>query len=242
MLVIFWLSLLLIAFTYFGYPLVLKLWGQGKQGDSLPIPADDALPSVTILIPAYNEQAVLETKIQNTLQIDYPKDKLAIFVISDGSTDNTNQIAEEMAKQGQITFIPVLERKGKANALNVGLAQARSDIIVFSDSSIMLQPDSIKQIVRRFSDPKIGCISGEDHIPDDEGGEGLYGQYELFLRNQESQVGSIVGASGSFYAQRRLVCSEFIEGLAPDFLSVLNTVEQGYRAVTEPNWDDASDP
>ena len=105
---------------------------------------------------------------------------------------------------------------------------------MFSDASIRLGPDALQQIVRQFADPEIGCISGEDPIVGS-GGEALYGRYELFLRRLESSLHSIVGASGSFYAQRRTICRPFTEGMAPDFLSVLRTVEQGYRAVSEPN-------
>jgi cellulose synthase/poly-beta-1,6-N-acetylglucosamine synthase-like glycosyltransferase len=108
-----------------------------------------------------------------------------------------------------------------------------TELVVFSDASILLEADSLRHIVRPFQDASVGCVSGEDHIANG-GGEGLYGQYELFLRNQESAIGSIVGASGSFYAQRLEICREFEEGLAPDFLSVLNTVAAGYRAITEP--------
>jgi cellulose synthase/poly-beta-1,6-N-acetylglucosamine synthase-like glycosyltransferase len=125
-------------------------------------------------------------------------------------------------------------RGGKAAGLNAGLQQSRHDIIVFSDASIALEPLALQAIVRPFVDPQVGCVSGEDRIAE-AGGEGLYGRYELLLRSLESDVHSIVGASGSFYAQRRALCTPFAEGLAPDFLSVLRTVEQGYRAVSEPS-------
>jgi hypothetical protein len=104
---------------------------------------------------------------------------------------------------------------------------------VFSDASIDLEPDALVRIVRRFKDPKIGCVAGEDRIAES-GGEAWYGRYELLVRRLESRVHSIVGASGSFYAQRRALCAPFSEGMAPDFLSVIRTVQQGYRAVAEP--------
>ncbi|MCK5091390.1 MAG: glycosyltransferase family 2 protein, partial [Gammaproteobacteria bacterium] len=104
----------------------------------------------------------------------------------------------------------------------------------FSDASIMLDRQAILNIVKQFQNEMVGCVSGEDHIREDSG-EGAYGRYELFLRNQESRIYSIVGASGSFYAQRKSLCTSFIEGMAPDFLSVLNVAEQGYRSVTEPS-------
>jgi cellulose synthase/poly-beta-1,6-N-acetylglucosamine synthase-like glycosyltransferase len=132
-----------------------------------------------------------------------------------------------------VTFIAMEGRRGKAQALNAGLSVATGDIVVFTDASILLEPDSLRCIVRRFRDERIGCVSGSDRISDG-GGEGIYGRYELFLRDLESAVHSIVGASGSFYAQRRRICLPFLEGMAPDFLSALTAVESGYRAVSEP--------
>ncbi len=124
------------------------------------------------------------------------------------------------------------ERGGKARALNHGLKHATGEVVCFSDASIVLDRDALATLVANFRDPAIGCASGEDVIAGG-GGEGLYGRYELALRRLESKVHSIVGASGSFYAQRRSLCGEFPEGMAPDFLSVLNTVEQGYRAISD---------
>lgn len=192
----------------------------------------DYTPAVSLLIPVHNEESVIERKLRNTLEIDYPPDRLEVVIISDGSTDRTKEIVERNLS-GNMRFLELPMRSGKAAALNYGLKSATGEIVVFSDSSIMLDKNAIKSIVLKFQDPSVGCVSGEDHI-DEPGGEGLYGRYELFLRNLESRVHSIVGASGSFYAERRDVCEPFREGLAPDFLSVLNIVGKGYRAITEP--------
>jgi len=189
-------------------------------------------PSVSIIIPVYNEEKIIEKKIRNILTLKYPEDKFEVIVVSDASTDRTNEIVRQIRDE-RIKFYNLPERKGKAGALNRALLEACNEIIVFSDASIMLEPDALKKIVNRFRFENIGCISGEDYVPG-AGGEGAYGRYELFLRNLESSVGSIVGASGCFYAQRRSLCEPFQEGMAPDFLSVLKTVEKGYRAVTEP--------
>jgi cellulose synthase/poly-beta-1,6-N-acetylglucosamine synthase-like glycosyltransferase len=229
----FWVATLAVAYAYFGYPLLLSMAGSlGRR----PLRRGDRsfTPSVTVLVPAYNEAGVIASKLDNLLGLDYPRDRLQLVVVSDGATDETNAILEgAAARDERLTTVLLAERRGKANALNQGLEQATGEIVVFSDSSILLDPQALREIVRPFADPEVGCVSGEDHIPGG-GGEGLYGRYELFLRNRESAVGSIVGASGSFYAERRELCRPFVDGLAPDFLSVLNTVEQGYRAVTEP--------
>jgi cellulose synthase/poly-beta-1,6-N-acetylglucosamine synthase-like glycosyltransferase len=157
---------------------------------------------------------------------------LEVLFVSDGSTDQTVAlIGPHLSEHYYLIELP--ERKGKAAALNAGLDRAKHDIVVFSDASIELESDALLHLVQGFSDPTIGCISGEDKIPES-GGEAWYGRYELFLRRLESKVHSIVGASGSFYAQRRTLCTPFEEGLAPDFVSVLKTVEQGFRAISEP--------
>ena len=189
-------------------------------------------PNVTLIIPVYNEADIIEEKIQNTLLLDYPKDNMEILIVSDASTDRTGEIVRKFEKEG-VKYFAQSERKGKAGALNRGLQEVKHEILVFSDASIILDRNALRKIVGKFIDPRIGCISGEDHIPGG-GEEGAYGKYELALRNLENRAGSIVGASGCFYAQRRALCEPFKEGMAPDFFSVLETVEKGYRAVTEP--------
>jgi cellulose synthase/poly-beta-1,6-N-acetylglucosamine synthase-like glycosyltransferase len=225
---LFWLSGAGVFYVYFGYPLLLacfaRLFGR-------PVEARDAaaVPTVSMIVPVHNERATIEHKVRNAAQLNYPDGRLEILFVSDGSTDGTVEYLLG-AVGGRTVLHELTERGGKAAALNAGLRAARHDIIVFSDASIMLEPGSLYAIVRPFQDPHVGCVSGEDRIAE-LGGEGLYGRYELFIRRLESKLHSIVGASGSFYAQRRALCETFPPGLAPDFLSVLRTVEHGYRAV-----------
>jgi cellulose synthase/poly-beta-1,6-N-acetylglucosamine synthase-like glycosyltransferase len=227
---LFWLSAAMVVYAYVGYPLLLRVIT--PRGDAAPPPQDDAaLPSVTMIVPAHNESANIDAKLANTRALDYPEGRLEVLFVSDGSTDGTNErIAAQ--RDARTTLIEVQTRGGKAGALNAGLARARHDIVVFTDASILLEPAAIRAIVRPFADPAIGCVSGEDRIAGS-GGEALYGRYELFIRRQEARLHSIVGASGSFYAQRRAICEPFIPNVAPDFWSVLRTVERGYRAVAE---------
>jgi glycosyltransferase involved in cell wall biosynthesis len=186
-----------------------------------------------MIIPACNEERRIEQKIVNTKALRYPADQVQVLFVSDGSTDRTVELIRKHASAA-ITLVELSVRGGKAAALNAGLEQAKHDIVVFSDASIELEPDALYHIVQGFRDPIIGCISGEDKIAES-GGEAWYGRYELLVRRLESKVHSIVGASGSFYAQRRVLCAPFTEGLAPDFLSVIRTVEQGFRAISEPS-------
>lgn len=228
--IIFWISFSLFFYTYIGYPILLVflgLFGKNEKVDDEPFE-----PGISMIIPVYNEEKIIESKIKNILSLNYPNEKLQAIIVSDASTDSTRDIIEKYVAEG-LTFFALPERQGKVAALNRGLKEAQFEIVVFSDASIMLASDGLHQIVKKFQSEKIGCVSGEDYIPGG-GGEGAYGKYELFLRNLESRVGSIVGASGCFYAQRRSLCEPFQAGMAPDFLSVLTTVEKGFRAVTEP--------
>ena len=228
---VFWISAIGVIYPYLGYPLLL--WVLGRLLHRRPRHNGQVeLPSVSLVIPVYNEGARIAQKLANTRALRYPDGKLQILFVSDGSTDDTLARISEALTPG-MTLIELPRRGGKAAALNAGLARADRDILVFSDASIELEPDSLEHLVRGFQDPRVGCISGEDRIHES-GGEALYGRFELALRRLESAVHSIAGASGSFYAQRRVLCQPFVEGLAPDFLSVLRTVEQGYRAISEP--------
>jgi cellulose synthase/poly-beta-1,6-N-acetylglucosamine synthase-like glycosyltransferase len=227
---VLWGSFLLVFYAYFGYPLLLIAVNSVSRVidyNSLDYPEN---LTVTLIIPVHNEQAVIEQKLDNTKALDF-SGVLQVLIISDGSSDDTVPIVKDYQGLENLTLIELEQRKGKANALNAGLQAASGDIIVFSDASIMFDPQAVTEIVRPFALDEMGCVSGEDLI-EGGGGEGLYGKYELFLRRQESSTGSIVGASGSLYAQRKEIVTPFIEGVAPDFYSVLNTVERGYRAIS----------
>jgi cellulose synthase/poly-beta-1,6-N-acetylglucosamine synthase-like glycosyltransferase len=228
---VFWLSAAGVVYAYAGYPLVVGLLARGRGAVTGPMLADADLPAVTLLVPVHNERAAIEAKLANTRALSYPVSALKAVFISDGSTDGTAEIIAA-GQDERIELYVLPERGGKAGALNAGLARTETPLVVFSDASIMLEPDSIRAIVRPFGVPDIGCVSGEDRIAGGDG-EGLYGKYEMFLRRQESRLHSIVGASGSFYAQRRELCGAFVPNVAPDFLSVLRTVEGGFRAVSE---------
>ncbi len=229
---IFWAGLLGIIYAYFLYPAVLFLLGR-LLPKAVRIDSQVFTPSVSLIMPVHNEENIIRSKLDNFRQLEYPEDKFKLIIVSDGCTDRTIDIIQKCSGSLNVQIVEVNERRGKANALNTGLQYVDTELVVFSDASILLETDALKQLVKPFEDPLIGCVSGEDHIAE-MGGEGLYGRYELFLRNQESSIGSIVGASGSFYAQRTEISQNFEEGLAPDFLSVLNTVKAGYRAITEP--------
>lgn len=229
--VLFWICAVLVAYPYAIYPVVLVAINRLARRDAHS--ADITYePSVTVVMPVHNEARRIAAKVANLLALDYPREKLQILVIGDGCTDDTLERATQ-AGQGVVSVVPLAGRGGKAAGLNAGLQQATGEIVVFTDAGIMLDKMSLRYLLGHFSDPRIGCVSGEDYIEGSET-EGLYGKLELLLRREEARLHSIAGASGCFYAQRRELCEPFRAGMAPDFLSVLNTVRLGKRALAEP--------
>jgi len=231
---IFWSSLILIFYTYFGYPLLLKCISLfrsktvNKGNISLP---------VTFIITVHNEESSIKNKIENTLSLNYPKDKLQIIISSDASNDATETYVLEYKNKG-VELVRTNERKGKENAQKHAVERAQGDILIFSDVATILQPDAIINIVSNFNDPSIGCVSSVDKFIDKDGtlsGEGAYVRYEMFLRNLESRVNSLVGLSGSFFATRREVCENWDINLQSDFNTLLNSLKIGLRGISDPD-------
>lgn len=228
---LFWICVALVVYPYAIYPALLVLLNRLMR--RRPHEAATAyVPTVSIVLPVHNEAARVVAKIRNLLQLDYPLEKLQILIVGDGCTDDSLQQAVASG-QGLVQAVPLAQRAGKAAALNAGLEHASGDVVVFTDAGIILDSIALRRLVAHFADPQIGCVSGEDYIEGAET-EGLYGKLELLLRREEALLHSIAGASGCFYAQRRELCEPFRSGMAPDFLSVLNTVRKGRRAIAEP--------
>jgi len=228
---VFWISLLAIAYPYAIYPAVLVLLNR-LAGRRAHVGDPSARPSVTLILPVHNEAKRIEAKMRNILELDYPADQIQVLVIGDACTDDSLARARDSGGPRVETF-NVMPRGGKASALNAALERARGEILVFTDAAIMLERESLVRLVAHFHDPAVGAVSGEDYV-EGGGSEGLYGRIELLLRREEALAHSIAGASGCFYAQRRALTPPFISGMAPDFLSVLNVVRAGSRALAEP--------
>lgn len=230
--VVFWLCAALVVYPYAIYPALLVLLNRLRGAKRSQI--GSAQPSVSILLPVANEARRVEAKLHNLQALNYPQDRIQIIVIGDGCTDDSLERARAVTAGSSNVIVTALpKRSGKAAALNAGLALATGEVVVFTDAAIMLDGDSLTALVRHFDDPVIGCVSGEDYV-EGGGSEGLYGRLELLLRREEAKLHSIAGASGCYYAQRKSLCKPFIAGMAPDFLSVLNTVRAGSRAICEP--------
>lgn len=229
---IFWIVCFTLFWTYFGYYIFLRVYSIFA---SKPVKRDDITPSVSLIITAYNEESRIAEKIENSLSLDYPNDKLDIIVVSDGSNDDTTEIVSRYAGKG-IKLIDIPERIGKHNAQERGIKQARSEIIVFTDAATQLEADAVRKIVRSFSDPGIGCVSGMDRIDvcgHPSRGEGIYINYEMRLRALESKVSSLIGLSGSFFAVRREICETWFGHLSSDFYMPIVAYMKGYRSVLD---------
>jgi cellulose synthase/poly-beta-1,6-N-acetylglucosamine synthase-like glycosyltransferase len=227
----FWICLVAIAYPYVIYPLLLVAWNR-LAGRRLPAPDAAYRPSVSVIMPVHNEAARIGAKVANLLALDYPRDKLQIVVVGDACTDDSLQRAQA-AGGANVEVIPLATRAGKAAGLNAGLSRATGEIVVFTDAGIMLDRGSLAALIGHFADPAVGCVSGEDYVEGADS-EGVYGRIELLIRREEARLHSIAGASGCFYGQRRSLCKPFVAGMAPDFLSVLETVRSGHRALCEP--------
>jgi glycosyltransferase involved in cell wall biosynthesis len=229
--VLFWFCILAVAYPYAIYPVLIACSNRLFRRQ-LPAGGPEHEPNVSIICPIHNEEAGIRAKVENLLEIDYPPEKLQIVIVGDGCTDDSLGVAM-LCGAGRVVLVPLSERAGKAAALNAGLERATGDVIVFTDASILIEPGAVRALVRHFANQAIGCVSGEDHVKDGSA-EGAYGRLELLLRREEAKLHSIAGASGCLYAVRRAAWRPFQAGMAPDFVSVLDTVQAGLRATCEP--------
>jgi glycosyltransferase involved in cell wall biosynthesis len=229
---IFWGSLAFILYAYAGYLLVLMVVSRIRNR---PVLAGDIKPTVSLVITAYNEELRIEEKILNSLQQQYPRERLEIVVASDCSSDRTDEIVRGYAAAG-VRLIRAPERKGKEAAQKVAVSQTSGEVLVFSDVATTLPPLGVANIVKSFHDPSVGCVSSVDKFVDAKGnlsGEGAYVKYEMLLRRFETQVNTLVGLSGSFFAARRTVCTPWAEDLQSDFNTLLNSMKAGLRGVSD---------
>lgn len=229
---LFWLSLAFIFYAYWGYPLVLRTLTIFRNRE---VKKGEIFPSVSFIITAYNEEKRIREKIENTLKQDYPRDLLEIIVASDASTDQTDAMVRDYRAHG-LRLVRTPERKGKENAQWHAVEAASGEVLVFSDVATLLDPNGVRNIVRNFSDPTVGCVSSSDQLLDQDGGlsgEGAYVKYEMALRKLESQANSLVGLSGSFFAARREVCAPWATDLQSDFNTLLNSIRRRLRGVLD---------
>ncbi|MGH9770926.1 MAG: glycosyltransferase family 2 protein [Candidatus Acidiferrales bacterium] len=246
---VFWVCAFLIAYTYFFYPLVLftayafsqvrrdwqYLTGRHNRR-ALTLPPD-GLPAVSLIIPAYNEQEHLPEKIANIQQLDYPREKIEVVFISDGSTDGTNDILSATETfPVQNLFFSV--RQGKSTALNEGVKRAQHDLLIMSDAATLFATDALKNLVRHFQDPRAGVVCGAllfKGSQESQQTEGVYWRYESMLRLMEARLGATMTASGAIYALRRdCFLPISADTVIEDFVIPMNARKRGYRVIYDP--------
>lgn len=231
---LFWISLLWLSYAYVGYLCLLTVITRFRRRT---VRQTDATPPVTMLIAAYNEEGAIEEKIHNCLGQDYPPDKLEIIIVSDSSTDRTDEIVARYAKDG-VRLIRQPVRRGKTSALNLAIEEATGEILVFSDATTYFPQDTVEKLVRNFGDPLVGCVGGEPRfrLPDQKTmGEEVsqYWRYERLLRIKESEFNTLIGVSGCVFAIRRELAEPLREDLIEDLVLPLKVAGRGYRVVYE---------
>jgi len=240
---IFWGATLVIAYTYLGY--AGWLWVRA-QLSPWPVRRAPEEPGVSVVMVVRNEEQVLESKLRNLLDLDYPPESCQIVVVSDGSTDRTEAILREHLHNPRMHVVMNQLSRGKASGLNDALEWVQGEIVVFTDARQKIEPGALRILLENFADPEVGCVSGELMLGDPAAGEtrqgmGLYWRIEKSIRELEAASGSVVGATGALYAVRRGLLTGLPEGTILDDVYIpLQVVRQGRRVVFEPRaraWD-----
>jgi cellulose synthase/poly-beta-1,6-N-acetylglucosamine synthase-like glycosyltransferase len=233
--IIFILSIVLVAYTYAGYPATVYALSRLMPR---PVRMTEFTPRVSLIIAAHNEERDIAAKIENSLALDYPRDRLEIIVASDCSTDRTDEIVSELAGSGVLLYRQT-EHLGKTIAQNRAVKISSGEILVFSDATTRYEPDALRKIVRSFADPRVGCVAGQliyvDRAATAVGyGCQSYWRYEKFLKSCESRLGSLIGVSGCLYALRRSSCARLTQDIIDDFVIATEMHLRGLRTVYDP--------
>lgn len=238
--ILFWLSLWVLFFCYIGYGVFLFLLNNLKGADTAvkkDHEQEDQLP-VTIIIAAYNERDILEQKIQNTLAIDYPSDKLTIIFVTDGSTDGSEAV---IRNHPSLVLLHQANRQGKLAAVKRAMEQVKTPVVVFSDANAMLNKECIRKMMLHYSDPQTGGVAGEKKIMSDSyqsavgEAEGLYWNYESFMKKQDAGFNTVVGAAGELFSIRSHLFTPLNDRIIlDDFVISMKVCLQGYKIRYEP--------
>lgn len=243
--IIFWASLFIIFYSYIGYGILLwtilriKSVFSSKSREPGAGKPEPAWPAVALVVAAYNEEDFILQKIENTLALDYPKDKLELIFITDGSNDNTPAI---ISRHPGILLLHQPERRGKVAAMNRAIQHVQAPLVIFCDANTLLNKDCVREIVKHYENPKVGGVAGEKKIMQQgkdaaaAAGEGLYWKYESFLKRLDSALYTTVGAAGELFSVRKSLFEQAPEGtIIEDFVQSLKLVINGYVVRYEPN-------
>ncbi|CCH55981.1 Biofilm PIA synthesis N-glycosyltransferase icaA [Fibrisoma limi BUZ 3] len=242
----FWIVLFLAVYTYLGYGVlvwaIVKIRRWLGKGHAEPNWRTTYLPDVTLVVPAYNEMGCLPDKLANCLSLDYPADKLSLLFVAEGSTDGSiAYLQQEQTKYPNLKVIGGGDRLGKIEAMNRAMKQVKTSLVIYTDANTVLNREAIRNTVRHFQDPEVAAVAGEKRIMTDNSeaaagaGEGLYWRYESFLKKLDTELHTVVGAAGEFFAMRTALYEpvEF-DTLLDDFMISLRLAGRGYRVVYEP--------
>lgn len=242
------LSVLLIVYHHAIYPLLLHWIGRRSGGrdrpDTSPTPqvAEVELPSITLIIPAYNEEAFIADKIRNVGAMDYPSDRLTVRLVCDGCSDRTAEVAlltadEPECRHLDFDILGFAENRGKVAVLNDAVQQSTSEIVALSDVSALVSIDALQVLAQHFADPGVGVVSSNYRLLNPgSSGEAVYWRYQRQLKHNESALGGLLGAHGAFYAFRRALFQAFEpDTINDDFILPMRIIAQGYRGVYAPD-------
>lgn len=241
---VFWISVGALAYTFGGYAGLMTLLARWWRR---PVRVAPITPSVSLIIPAYNEEAVIADKLDNTLALDYPRELLEIIVVTDGSNDRTPEIVRGYAARG-VRLLHQSERRGKIAAMNRAVPFASGEALIFSDADAMVEPQALRALVANFADPQVACAGGVKRIRRaacaQAQGESAYWRYEAYLKKLDSAINTAIGAVGELFAIRRELYRPLAEDLiVEDFVMTMDLVVRGWRVVYEPQavmWQEAS--
>ncbi len=234
--IIFWLAALAVLYVYAGYPALLYLVAsfRRRRQDS----DSSYTPSISILIAACNEEATIEAKLQQTMQLEYPADKLEVLVLSDGSQDQTDEIVRRFPDP-RVRLVRVAERRGKTNAQNIGVKEATGEVLIFSDATTVYHPQALMHLVGNYQDPKVGAVSGRyqyfDSTHKSPTGMGTiaFWNYENNIKVWQSRIRTLTGCCGCIYSVRRSAYTELAPDIISDLVQPLWVIQKGYRVAFE---------
>lgn len=235
---LFWISALIIAYTFVGYGIIITILAKFKKQTTLPDLEDEDLPEVTLIVAAYNEAEIIESKVLNSMALDYPIEKLKLFFVTDGSDDGTNDLIQ---RHPEVRVFHQPERKGKIAAVNRIMPYVDTDLTVFTDANVMINSSGLKAMVKHFQNNTVGAVSGEKTVLSkakdvaSASGEGFYWKYESFLKRKDAEWNTLVGAAGELFAIRTHLF-EPVDGntLIEDFVMTMGIAAKGYAVAYEP--------
>jgi cellulose synthase/poly-beta-1,6-N-acetylglucosamine synthase-like glycosyltransferase len=233
--IVFWLAGFLLFYVYAGYPLLLALIGLFVRRQR---PEPGYSPSISVLIAAYNEEAAIERKLQQTLALEYPADKLEILVLSDCSTDRTDEIVKAFPYP-RVRLVRMAERRGKTHAQNQGIKQASGEVVIFSDATAIYHPKALAYLACNYQDQSVGAASGRYQYfdPGDQSPTGLgsvaFWNYENLIKKLQSKIKTITGCCGCIYSVRKAVYTDLADDVISDLVQPLQAIRKGYRVVFE---------